>query len=59
MLNDENLPELLRRALEAKREEEERNGMRSGEGACRQLTPQHTPCLPSCALTHMFVHSIS
>ncbi len=33
MLSEENLPELLRKALQAKREEEERNGMLSGETA--------------------------
>ena len=33
MLNDENLPELLRKALQAKREEDERDGVLSGEGA--------------------------
>ena len=32
MLNEENLPELLRKALQAKREEEEKEGMLSGEG---------------------------
>lgn len=30
MLSEENLPELLRQALQAKREEEEQNGMLSG-----------------------------
>lgn len=33
MLSEENLPELLRKALQAKREEDERNGMLSGESA--------------------------
>ncbi len=33
MLSEENLPELLRKALQAKREEDERNGMLSGETA--------------------------
>ena len=33
MLSEENLPELLRKALQAKREEEERDGMLSGGNA--------------------------
>ncbi len=31
MLSEENLPELLRKALQAKREEEERDGLLSGQ----------------------------
>ncbi|KAL3155464.1 hypothetical protein ABBQ38_011019 [Trebouxia sp. C0009 RCD-2024] len=43
LLNDENLPELLRRALEAKREEEERDGMRSGEDSESEMLPSDGP----------------
>ena len=32
LLNEDDLPELLRKALQAKREEDEREGMLSGEG---------------------------
>ena len=37
MLNEENLPELLRKALQAKKEEDEREGILSGEGAICSL----------------------
>ncbi|KAL3138640.1 hypothetical protein ABBQ32_006400 [Trebouxia sp. C0010 RCD-2024] len=43
LLNDENLPELLRRALEAKREEEDRDGMRSGEDSESEMLPSDGP----------------
>jgi hypothetical protein len=42
MLSEENLPELLRKALQAKREEEERDGMLSGETALFSYVELHS-----------------
>ena len=45
MLSEENLPELLRKALQAKREEDERNGMLSGETALSFYVDSFIPAL--------------
>lgn len=42
MLSEENLPELLRKALQAKREEDERNGMLSGDIALLSWIEVHS-----------------
>jgi len=42
MLSEENLPELLRKALQAKREEDERSGMLSGENALFSYVDSHS-----------------
>lgn len=39
LLSEENLPELLRKALQARKEEQEREGMLSDEGAARLTEP--------------------
>ena len=39
LLSEENLPELLRKALQARKEEQEREGMLSDEGAARLTKP--------------------
>lgn len=40
-MSEDNLPELLRKALQAKKEEEGRDGVLSGEGASCQLMHAH------------------
>ena len=54
LLSEDNLPELLRKALQAKKEEEERDGILSGEGApCLLML---APSLP--ATVHLALQSV-